>query len=165
MCNQTKCIYTAIVSVFAIGILSLFSSGTSIYAQNENETARTIAENADPIVYHLSSADPWRASIAVSDATSLKNLGHNVTLMLSIEGVQVGVKNPHTLLELGNTLLELGNVINNVTKFINEGGKVVVCETCLEIAGFDKDDILDGAILDTPELTSKILANATVIDY
>jgi predicted peroxiredoxin len=158
MCNQTKCIYTAIVSVFAIGILSLFSSDTSIYAQNENETARTIAENADPIVYHLSSADPWRASIAVSDATSLKNLGHNVTLMLSIEGVQVGVKNPHTL-------LELGNVINNVTKFINEGGKVVVCETCLEIAGFDKDDILDGAILDTPELTSKILANATVIDY
>jgi predicted peroxiredoxin len=51
--------------------------------------------------------------------------------------------------------LELGNVINNVTKFINEGGKVVVCETCLEIVGFDNDDILDGAILDTPELTSK----------
>jgi predicted peroxiredoxin len=159
MCNQTKCIYTTIISVFVIGILSLFSSDISIYAQNENETAtRTIAENADPIVYHLSSADPWRASIAVSDATSLKNLGHNVTLMLSIEGVQVGVKDPHTL-------LELGNVINNVTKFINEGGKVVVCETCLEIAGFNKDDILDGAILDTPELTSKILTNATVIDY
>jgi hypothetical protein len=28
----------AIVSIFAIGILSLFSSDTSIYAQNENET-------------------------------------------------------------------------------------------------------------------------------
>jgi hypothetical protein len=51
--------------------------------------------------------------------------------MLSIEGVKVGVKNPHSL-------LELGNVINNVTDFINEVGKVVVCETCLEIAGFDK---------------------------
>jgi len=56
-------------------------------------------------------------------------------------------------------------VISNVTNFINEGGKVVVCETCLDIAGFDKDDLLDGAILDTSELTSKILANATVIDY
>jgi hypothetical protein len=37
--------------------------------------------------------------------------------MLSIEGVQIGVKNP-------NSLLEFGSVINNVTKFINEGGKV-----------------------------------------
>jgi predicted peroxiredoxin len=78
--------------------------------------------------------------------------------MLSIEGVKVGVKNPHSL-------LELGNVINNVTDFINEGGKVVVCETCLEIAGFDKDDLLDGAILDTSELASKILTNTTVVDY
>ena len=78
--------------------------------------------------------------------------------MLSIEGVQIGVKNP-------NGLLELGNVINNVTKFVNEGGKVVVCEICLEIARCDKDGLLDGAILDTSELTSKILTNATVVDY
>ena len=56
-------------------------------------------------------------------------------------------------------------MINNVTKFINEDGKVIVCETCLEIAGFEKDDLLDGAILDTSELTSKILTNATVVDY
>ena len=38
------------------------------------------------------SNDPWRASIVISDATNLKNLGYNVTLLLSIEGVQVGVK-------------------------------------------------------------------------
>jgi hypothetical protein len=40
-----------------------------MYAQND--TARTTAESDDPIVYHLSSADPWRASIAVSDAINL----------------------------------------------------------------------------------------------
>jgi intracellular sulfur oxidation DsrE/DsrF family protein len=56
-------------------------------------------------------------------------------------------------------------VIKNVTNFINEGDKVVVCEICLEIAGFDKDDLLDGATLDTSELTSKIFTNATIIDY
>ena len=51
--------------------------------------------DADPLVYHLSSSDPWRASIAVSDANAMKYLGHNVTLLLSIEGVQLGVQNPH----------------------------------------------------------------------
>ena len=50
---------------------------------------------ANPLVYHLSSSDPWRASIAVSDATAMIDLGHNVTLLLSIEGLQVGVQNPH----------------------------------------------------------------------
>lgn len=145
----------SILLIVATITLSLFSHHTS-YAQNE--TARTIAENADPIVYHLSSDDPWRASIAVSDATSLKDLGHNVTLMLSIEGVQVGVNNPHNS-------LALGNVINNVTDFINGGGKVVVCDVCLKIAGYDKDDLIEGAILGTPEISSRILTNATVVDY
>lgn len=145
----------SILLIVATITLSLFSHHTS-YAQNE--TARIIAENADPIVYHLSSDDPWRASIAVSDATSLKDLGHNVTLMLSIEGVQVGVNNPHNS-------LALGNVINNVTDFINGGGKVVVCDVCLKIAGYDKDDLIEGAILGTPEISSRILTNATVVDY
>jgi predicted peroxiredoxin len=61
-----------------------------------------------------SSDDSWRASIAVSDAANLKDLGHNVTLMLNIEGVQVGVNNAHNF-------LVLGNLINNVTDFINGG--------------------------------------------
>jgi predicted peroxiredoxin len=50
--------------------------------------AQTVATlDASPLIYHLSSSDPWRASIAVSDANAMKNLGHNVTLLLSIEGV------------------------------------------------------------------------------
>jgi predicted peroxiredoxin len=109
-------------------------------------------------VYHLSSSDPWRASIAVSDATAMKNLGHNVTLLLSIEGVQIGVQNPHH--HLG-----LNNLVQNVTDFINGGGKVVVCKVCLGIAGYDEIDTINGTIIATPEITSKVLANATVIDY
>jgi predicted peroxiredoxin len=156
MYYQNKGICVVVLSILVIAILSLFSHDSSVYAQNNS--ARTIAENADPIVYHLSSDDPWRASIALSDSTNLKSLGHNVTLMLSIEGVQVGVNNPHNF-------LALRNVINNVTDFISGGGKVVVCEICLEIAGYEKDDLIDGAILGTPEVSSRILTNATVVDY
>ena len=114
--------------------------------------------NANLLVYHLSSSDPWRASIAVSDATAIKNLGHNVTLLLSIEGVQVGVQNLYH--HLG-----LNNLVQNVTDFINFGGQVVVCKVCLEIAGYDTIETINGTIIATPEITSKILTNATAIDY
>ena len=51
-------------------------------------TIYATAVNANPLVYHLSSSDPWRASIALTDASSMRSIGHNVTLLLSIEGVQ-----------------------------------------------------------------------------
>lgn len=151
---ENNCIYVVFL-ILPTTILVLVSQDPS-YAQNES--ARTMAENSDPLVYHLSSDDPWRASIALSDAINLMNLGHNVTLMLSIEGVQVGVDNPHNF-------LALGNVINNVTDFIDMGGMIVVCEICLEIAGYEKDDLIEGAILGTPEVSSNILTNAKVVDY
>jgi predicted peroxiredoxin len=138
-------------------IFLLFGFFHLSYAQTiENTTPITV--NASPLVYHLSSSDPWRASIAVSDATAMKNLGHNVTLLLSIEGVQIGVQNPHH--HLG-----LNNLVQNVTDFINNGGRVVICEVCLRIAGYDAIDIINGTTIGTPEITSKVLTNATVIDY
>jgi hypothetical protein len=63
----------------------------------------------------------------------MKNLGHNATLLLSIEGVQ----NPHH--HLGLNIL-----VQNVTDFINIGGQVVVCKVCLEIAGYDTIDTING---------------------
>jgi len=62
MSYQNNCKY--VLYILAIALLSLFSPEPPVYSQNES--ARTIAENADPIVYHLSSDDPWRASIALS---------------------------------------------------------------------------------------------------
>ena len=117
-----------------------------------------LKKNANPIVYHLTSNDPWRASIAISDATNLNNLGYNITLLLSIEGVQVGVKNPHHF-------LNLNDVVANVTNFIKDGGKVVVCGVCLRVAGFQPNEIIDGAIIGNDEITSKIFINATVVTY
>jgi predicted peroxiredoxin len=130
---------------------------SSIYGQDD--ISKTITKkNVNPIVYHLTSNDPWRASIVISDATNLKNLGYNVTLLLSIEGVQVGVKNPHHH-------LNLDNIVTNVTDFIKDGGKVVVCGVCLEVAGFEPNEIIDGAIVGTAEITPKLFTNATVVTY
>ena len=150
-------VVTTSLGVGVIIIFLLFGFFHSSYAQTlANTTAITV--DANPLVYHLTSSDPWRASIAVSDATAMKNLGHNVTLLLSIEGVQIGVQNPHH--HLG-----LNNLVQNVTDFINTGGQVVVCKVCLEIAGYDTTDTINGTIIGSPEITSQLLTNGTVIDY
>ena len=142
-------------------LFSFIVVGTSFLSNvyGQDDISKSIPKNnANPIVYHLTSNDPWRASIVISDITNLKNLGYDVTLLLSIEGVQVGVKNPHHH-------LNLDNVVANVTNFIKDGGKVVVCGVCLGVAGFEPNDIIDGAIIGTAEITPKILTNATVITY
>ena len=146
----------SLILLFISGIILGMSFLTNVYGQND--ILKNISENANPIVYHLTSNDPWRASIVISDVTNLKNLGYNVILLLSIEGVQVGVKNPHHH-------LNLDNVVVNVTNFIKDGGKVVVCGVCLEVAGFEPTDIIDGAIVGTAEITPKLFTNATVVTY
>jgi hypothetical protein len=50
--------------------------------------------------------------------------------------------------------------VQNETDFINGGGKVVICKICLEIAGYDTTETINGTII-----ASKLLTNATVIDY
>jgi predicted peroxiredoxin len=141
-----------------LGIIFLLFGFIPISQAQTTTNTTAITVNANPLVYHLSSSDPWKASIAVSDAAAMKDLGHNVTLLLSIEGVQLGVQNPHH--HLG-----LNNLVQNVTDFINGGGKVVVCKVCLEIAGYDTTETIDGTIIATPAITSKLLTSATVIDY
>ncbi|MGN6708460.1 MAG: hypothetical protein ACTHKF_03850 [Candidatus Nitrosocosmicus sp.] len=110
------------------------------------------------MVYHLSSDDPWRATVALSDSQTMLDKGFNVTLMLSIEGVQLGVKHPHHF--LGLDLLT-----NNVTNFINNGGNLIICEVCLKIAGYNNSDIIDKAIIGTPQIMANLLNKTTVVDY
>jgi predicted peroxiredoxin len=132
-----------------VGIVTLTSVSSS-YAYGK--------EIGNPLVYHLSSDEPWRATVAISDATTMLKQGHNVTLLLSIEGVQIGVKHPHHY-------LGLDALTGNVSNFIVDSGKVIICEVCLRIAGYNNTNIIDGAIIGKPEILSKLLSNATVIDY
>jgi predicted peroxiredoxin len=144
------------LDVTIIGLLTIFvgivtlTSVSSSYAYGK--------EIGNPLVYHLSSDEPWRATVAISDATTMLKHGHNVTLLLSIEGVQIGVKHPHHY-------LGLDALTGNVSNFIVDGGKVIICEVCLRIAGYNNTNIIDGAIIGKPEILSKLLSNATVIDY
>ncbi|MGC1930113.1 MAG: DsrE family protein [Candidatus Nitrosopolaris sp.] len=139
------------LSAIIIGIIF-----TTSYSSSPSYAYAKIIGN--PLVYHLTSDEPWRATVAISDANTMLKLGHNVTLWLSIEGVQIGVKHPHQY--LGLDLLT-----RNVTNFIANGGRVIICEVCLRIAGYSNSDIIDGAIIGKPEIISNLLSNATVVSY
>ena len=142
--------YTTIkvMVILSLFLTSSFLSSSYVYTK--------IFRN--PLVYHLSSDEPWRTTVAISDATTQLKLGHNLTLLLSIEGVQIGVKHPHHY-------LGLDMLTKNVTDFIVDGGKVIICEVCLRIAGYSNSDIIKGAVVGRPEIISTLLNNETVIDY
>jgi hypothetical protein len=70
----------SLILLFSSIIIGI-SFSTSIYGQND--ISKTISKNTNPIVYHLTSNDPWRASIVISDVTNLKNLGYNVLFFLA----------------------------------------------------------------------------------
>jgi predicted peroxiredoxin len=140
-----------IVGVSNISSSFPFPSPLSHYAFAKEQTG-------NPLVYHLSSDEPWRATVAISDATTMLKAGHNVTLLLSIQGVQIGVKHPHSY-------LGLDMLTRNVTNFMAAGGKVIICEVCLKIAGYNNSDIIDNAIIGKPQILSNLLSKATVIDY
>ena len=140
-----------ILSITAVGLANI--SSFSIF-----QHAYAAKQIGNPLVYHLSSDEPWRATVAISDATTMLKAGHNVTLLLSIEGVQIGVKHPHSY-------LGLDMLTRNVTNFIADGGRVIICEVCLKIAGYNNTDIIDNAIVGKPDILSDLLSKATVIDY
>ena len=144
-------LYAIVIGITNISSSSTASSSFPDYAYAEEQIG-------NPLVYHLSSDEPWRATVAISDATTMLKAGHNVTLLLSIEGVQIGVKHPHSY-------LGLDMLTRNVTNFIADGGRVIICEVCLRIAGYNNTDIIDKAIIGKPEILSNLLSKATVIDY
>ena len=142
-------IFGFVISFCTTTSVIFFNDVPSIFAQEVNKTK---------LVYHLSSDEPWRSTIAILDSQTMLKMGYNVTLMLSIEGVQIGVKNPHHY-------LGLEPLTKNVSDFINNGGNVVICEVCLKIAGYDNSDIINGSIIGSPVLMANLLNKTTVVDY
>jgi predicted peroxiredoxin len=150
-------IFGLLISFFTIPSVIFFNDTSSfskfampsIFAQDINKTK---------IVYHLSNDEPWRSTIAILDSQTMLKMGFNVTLMLSIEGVQLGVESPHHY-------LGLEPLTKNVSDFINDGGNVVICEVCLKIAGYNNSDIIEGSLIGSPVLMANLLNKTTVVDY
>ena len=156
MKTNSMIIIVALLFVFSYSATS--TNNTKINQAYSEPLQDTNSNIKTKLVYHLSSDEPWRATIALHDSQTMLDEGYNVTLMLSIEGVQLGIKQPHHY-------LGLNNLISNVTDFMGNGGNVIICEICLKIAGYNNSDIIDGAIIGTPQIIANLLNKTTVVDY
>ena len=154
---KTKTKVICVLIVFAFCFLITFANNSKLH-QVYSEPLDNTNSGKTKLVYHLSSDEPWRATIALLDSQNMLNRGYNVTLMLSIEGVQLGVKHSHQF-------LGLNPLTNNITNCISNGGNVIICEVCLKIAGYNNSDIIDGAVVGTPAIMSDLLNKTTVVDY
>ena len=154
---KTKIKVICVWIIFAFCFSYIFSNNSKLH-QAYSESLNNTNSGKTKLVYHLSSDEPWRATIALLDSQTMLNNGYNVTLMLSIEGVQLGVKHPHQY-------LGLNPLSNNVTNFMSSGGNVIICEVCLKIAGYNNSDIIDGAVVGTPQIMADLLNMTTVVDY
>jgi hypothetical protein len=62
----------------------------------------------------------------------------------------------------------LENATASLNEFITNGGSVIVCPMCLEVAGYSTEDVITGAVVANPEeqtMSSVLNNNAIVIDY
>ncbi len=116
------------------------------------------------IVVHLGNYtnDLHAAFMAVKLATLFTEKGAETTLFVNLEGVRIVDKRTPNNLKWG-TSPEIGGLYD---KFIEAGGKTVVCPHCAMAAGLEADNLRKGAsIADTEALATLFLEADKVIDY
>jgi|GEM_PF-5695813 len=141
-----------IVASFIIG--SLVTALVFVYSQSTTE---------DLVVIHITRGDPLMpeeihpATMGVKTARGLQDEGRDVTVVLNVRGVYIALKNPSGNLVEANDSLK---------KVLDGGGRVIVCEGCLNKAGYETDDLLDGVeILTTPKFSEILTSRSTVISF
>ena len=154
---KTKIKVICVWIIFAFCFSIIFSNNSKMH-QAYSESLNITNSGKTKLVYYLSRDEPWRDTTVLLDSQTMLNRWYNVSLMLCIEGVQLGVKHPHQY-------LGLNPLTNNVTNFMSNGGNVIICELCLKIAGYGKSGIIDGDIVGISTIISDLLNKTTVVDY
>lgn len=144
----------AVIAGIFTSILFLNGSTNSAFAQTDSH-----------VVVHISSGNPEdqyevnAANMGLTLANHFQDAGRNVTAFLDVNAVHLAVNNPPAGLE---------NATTSLNEFITNGGSVIVCPMCLEVAGYSPEDVITGAIVANPEegtMLPILNGNAIVIDY
>ncbi len=112
---------------------------------------------------NLTSADAWRAGMALAFARNVQGRGHPVTVFLNVDGVRIAsteIPSP-TNAATGETLRAL------LEQIIDDGGTVIVCPMCMDLAGVTEAELIDGAQVGGPDITFPALFadNIRVMSY
>lgn len=101
--------------------------------------------------------------MALKMANTLQAKGARLTLFLDLEGVRLADSRRPDILSWGASQDTINTMYN---KFIDAGGKVVLCPHCAEHEGLKAGDLRKGAALgSTDQLATMILEADKILDY
>lgn len=127
-------------------------------------TPRPAADLANGLFVNLATDDLDTAAMAIGFATKIvTGTDKPATIFLNVDGVRlVDINIPQATHSSGKTVHQM------LQMFMDEGGVVLVCPTCMvNVGGMVKTDILPGVIVGTPEYTwtAMFAEGVTVLSY
>lgn len=132
--------------LLALTIASIVMGSESVLARTGGPAPGGCAP--DELFMGLTSDEPWRASMALNFASRNLELGYPVTVFLNVEGVRLAVKDSRYRQDTyGLTGITAREVL---MKLSDNGGRVIVCPSCLERSGFKRRDLINGVYLGGP---------------
>ncbi len=125
--------------------------------------APALAEEQAPLFYNITSDDAWTAGMALAQAGVAAQRGHAVTVFLNVRAVHLADRDAvqGTFAPSGRTAAE------QLAALMERGHTVLVCGTCMRVAGMTAEDLIEGAQISSPDLVFGAFAapGAVVISY
>ena len=118
------------------------------------------AEEARHFLYNVTTDEAWAAGMALGQANVAASRGHQVTVFLNVRGVNLAAARnvQGTFGPAGATPREL------LGKLMAGGHEVLVCGTCMSVAGLEAGDLIEGAKVANPDLTfGALTAPGTIV--
>jgi predicted peroxiredoxin len=119
----------------------------------------SLAGEPRPIFYNVTTDDTWTAGMALSQANVAASRGHPVTVFLNVRAVHLADREAvlGTFGPSGKTPAEL------IAALVAKEQTVLVCGTCMKVGGMVQDDLLEGVVMASPNLTFGALNRAGTI--
>ncbi len=119
------------------------------------------------IVVHLSeyTGDLHASFMALKLANAMQNSGADVTVFLDLEGVRLADADTPLNVMWGTAHEPLSK---HYLDFVRDGGKVVVCPHCAAVAGIEKGNLREGAMIGIPDeqtIPKMLLAADKILDF
>jgi predicted peroxiredoxin len=116
----------------------------------------------DSLFVNVTTSQNIKAPMALMFAMKGLERGHDMTILLNAQGVQLAIETFESPVNArnGKTSQEM------LAMFMKKGGKVLVCPMCLEAMGYTKANLIKGAEVSSADSTfGAILSSSKVISY
>jgi predicted peroxiredoxin len=158
--------YTVAITAFAAVLLVaavVFPAAVQQVQADSGNDPKSFSRHGSTILVHITSGDPTSktqlhsAKMGMHMAQHMQEQGMNVIVFLDVDGPRFAVQSSQPVLSDHKKMVQ---------DFIDNGGRVLVCEDCLNEDGYKSTDLLPGVELARPAKMSSILSDDTkVIDY